>query len=85
LTGALIVDLEWKIGADGKAAGFTEIPGSEREIACELVLLAMGFLYPQQTGLIQQLEVRLDERGNVKAAENSYQTSLSKVFTAGDM
>lgn len=84
LTGALIVDLEWKIGADGKAS-FTEISGSEREIACELVLLAMGFLYPQQSGLIQQLEVSLDERGNVKATDKSYQTNLSKVFTAGDM
>jgi glutamate synthase (NADPH/NADH) small chain len=85
LTGALIVDLEWKMGADGKAAGFTEVPGSEREIACELVLLAMGFSHPQHTGLIQQLEVGLDERGNVKATEKNYQTSLPKVFTAGDM
>ncbi|MEN9599571.1 MAG: glutamate synthase, partial [Bacteroidota bacterium] len=82
---ALIVDLEWKIGTDGKAAGFTEVPGSEREIPCELVLLAMGFVSPQHSGLIQQLEVALDERGNVKATDHQYQTSLPKVFAAGDM
>jgi glutamate synthase (NADPH) small chain len=82
---ALIVDLEWKIGTDGKAAGFTEVPGSEREIPCELVLLAMGFVSPQHSGLIQQLEVALDERGNVKATDQQYQTSLPKVFAAGDM
>ena len=81
----LIVDLEWKIGADGKAAGFEEVKGSEREIPCDLVFLAMGFLHPQHEGLINQMEVELDERGNVKATEKTYQTNIQKVFTAGDM
>jgi len=80
-----VVDLEWKITADGRPAQFVEKVGSEREIPCELALLAMGFLYPQKEGLLNQLEIELDERGNVKATEKSYQTNIAKVFTAGDM
>jgi glutamate synthase (NADPH/NADH) small chain len=80
-----VVDLEWKLTADGRTSQFVEIPGSEREIPCELALLAMGFVHPQHEGLLNQLSVELDERGNVKATERSYQTNISKVFTAGDM
>jgi len=80
-----IVDLEWKIGSDGKTAGFEEIKGTERSIQCDLAFLAMGFLHPQHQGLVLQMEVELDERGNIKASEKSYQTNIQKVFTAGDM
>lgn len=80
-----IVDLEWKITAEGKPAQFIEIAGSEREIPCELALLAMGFVHPQKDGMIHQLEIDLDERGNVKATEAAYQTNINKIFTAGDM
>lgn len=80
-----IVDLEWKLTDDDKPAQFHEIAGSEREIPCELALLAMGFLHPQHVGLLARLGVELDERGNVKASENSYQTNIPKIFTAGDM
>jgi len=79
-----IVNLEWKI-VDGRPASFVEVANSEREIPCELALLAMGFLHPQHKGLINNLAVDLDERGNVKANEKNYQTNISKVFTAGDM
>jgi glutamate synthase (NADPH/NADH) small chain len=79
-----IVDLEWKI-VDGRPAQFVEVTGSEREIPCELALLAMGFLHPQHVGLLNELGVSLDERGNVKASEKEYQTNITKVFTAGDM
>jgi glutamate synthase (NADPH/NADH) small chain len=79
-----VVDLEWKI-VDGRAANFVEITGSERNIPCELALLAMGFVHPLHTGLINELGVELDERGNVKATETSFQTNISKIFTAGDM
>jgi glutamate synthase (NADPH/NADH) small chain len=79
-----IVDLEWKI-VDGRPAQFVEVNGSEREIPCELVLLAMGFVHPQQAGLLQELDVELDNRGNVKASEREYRTNLPKVFAAGDM
>jgi glutamate synthase (NADPH/NADH) small chain len=79
-----LVDLEWKI-IDEKPAQFVEVPRSEREIPCELALLAMGFVYPQHEGVIQELELELDERGNVRATEKNYQTNISKIFTAGDM
>jgi glutamate synthase (NADPH) small chain len=80
-----IVDLEWQITEDGKPAKFVERKDSEREIPCELALLAMGFVHPQHEGLVQQLEIELDERGNVKATEKEYQTNIAKIFTAGDM
>ena len=79
-----IVDLEWRI-VDGRAASFVEREGSEREIPCELALLAMGFVHPQHTGLINDLGIGLNERGNVKASEKDYRTNISKIFTAGDM
>ncbi|HMP92219.1 MAG TPA: FAD-dependent oxidoreductase, partial [Phnomibacter sp.] len=80
-----IVDLEWKLQPDGRAAKFEEVPGSEREIPCQLALLAMGFVHPQHQGLINDLGVELDERGNVKATETTYQTTIPKVFACGDM
>ncbi len=80
-----IVDLEWKFTEDNKPAKFVEVPGSETEIPCELALLAMGFMHPQHDGLLAQLEIELDERGNVKASEKLYHTSIPKIFTAGDM
>ncbi|ULQ58140.1 glutamate synthase subunit beta [Flavihumibacter rivuli] len=80
-----IVELQWTSSSDGRPAQFAEVPGSEREIPCELALLAMGFLHPQKEGLLAELGVELDERGNVKATEKQYQTNIPKVFTAGDM
>lgn len=80
-----IVDLEWKITEEGKPAQFTEIPGTERQIPCELALLAMGFVHPEHTGLIQELDVELDNRGNVQATEKDYQTNIQKIFAAGDV
>jgi glutamate synthase (NADPH/NADH) small chain len=79
------VKLEWKMTEDGRAAQFTEVPGSEVELPCELALLAMGFVHPQHHGLLKELDVELDERGNVKASEKNYVTNIAKVFTAGDM
>ena len=79
-----IVNLEWKVGDNGRSA-FSEVPGSEREIPCELALLAMGFVHPQHNGLISDLAVELDERGNVRASERSYQTNIQKIFAAGDI
>ncbi len=80
-----IVQLEWKMTDDGRPARFVEVPGTEQIIPCELALLAMGFVHPQQEGLVNDLGVELDERGNVKASEKSYQTNVEKIFSAGDM
>ncbi len=60
-----------------------EHEGTEREIPAELVLLAMGFSGPQREGLVEQLGVELDQRGNV-ARDASYATSVDGVFVAGD-
>lgn len=85
LKGIQIVEVAWTASADGKPAHFKEVEGSLREIPCELVLLAMGFMHPQAKGLIEQLGVELDERGNVKANEQKFKTNQDKIFTAGDM
>ncbi|MCX6401605.1 MAG: glutamate synthase subunit beta [Propionibacteriales bacterium] len=60
-----------------------EKEGSEREIPADLVLFAMGFVGPEQAGLVEQLGVELDERGNIKRS-NNYATSVEGVFVAGD-
>jgi glutamate synthase (NADPH/NADH) small chain len=62
---------------------FEEVEGSEREIPAQLVLFAMGFVGPEKAGLVEQLGVDLDERGNV-ARDASYATSVPGVFVAGD-
>ena len=80
-----VIEVQWEIDANGRALGFKEIPGTEKEYPCELVLLAMGFLHPQKQGLLEKLGVELDERGNVKAIEGNFQTNIPKVFAAGDM
>ena len=62
-----------------------EIPGSEFELDADLVLLAMGFVHPVHEGMLSEMGVGLDERGNVKADTQDYQTAIPKVFAAGDM
>ena len=84
LKAIIMVDLEWKV-VDNKAAQFVEIKGSERKVPCELALLAMGFVHPQHEGLISELEVELDDRGNVRASEKNYQANIPRIFAAGDM
>jgi glutamate synthase (NADPH/NADH) small chain len=61
------------------------IPGSDFEVATDLVLLAMGFVHPVHEGMIKSLELALDQRGNISASTEDYRTSIDKVFTAGDM
>ncbi len=80
-----VVTLEWKHSEDGRPAKFTEVFGSEKIMPCERAFLAMGFVNPQHEGMVQELGVELDERGNVRAAERNYQTNISKIFAAGDM
>jgi glutamate synthase (NADPH/NADH) small chain len=77
------VDIEWKKNAKTGKYGFVEIPGTEKEIPCELALLAIGFVHPEHNGVVKQLGIELDERGNVK--DKKYLTNIDKVFTAGDM
>jgi glutamate synthase (NADPH/NADH) small chain len=78
------VRLEWTQGADGRLV-MSEIAGSEFALKADLVLLAMGFLGPRRDGLIEDLGVALDGRGNVAANTDDYRTSQDGVFAAGDM
>jgi glutamate synthase (NADPH) small chain len=78
-----LVQVEFKAGPDGRP-GFQEIEGSNFELPCELVLLAMGFTGPEKNGMLDALGVRLTERGNVWR-DAQWMTSLPGVFTAGDM
>lgn len=80
-----VTDVSWEVDVMGRPMKFTEVEGSEREIECQRVFLAMGFLHPQHHGMIQNLAVELDERKNVKAKEGVYRTNVGKVFSAGDM
>ncbi|HZJ04187.1 MAG TPA: glutamate synthase subunit beta [Nocardioidaceae bacterium] len=66
-----------------KDGRFEDVPGSERDIPAELVLLAMGFTGPEQDGVVAQLGAELDERGNV-ARNKEYMSSVEGVFVAGD-
>jgi glutamate synthase (NADPH/NADH) small chain len=68
---------------DGRIV-FEKIEGTDFELPCELVLLAMGFVGPQRAGLLEQLGVQLNERGNV-ARNSDFQTTVDNVFVAGDM
>lgn len=69
--------LSWKNGS------FTELSGTEKEIPCELALLSIGFLHPRHKGLLSDLGIELDKKGNVNA--NWYKTNINGIFTAGDM
>ena len=79
LIAAKCVHVEWTNGAP------VEIAGSEFEIPCERVFLAMGFVHPVHEGMIEELGIEKDGCGNVNANTDDYQTSIDKVFTAGDM
>jgi glutamate synthase (NADPH/NADH) small chain len=72
-----LVDVERR---DGR---FVPVDGSERLLPTQLVLLAMGFIGPERSGLLEQLEVALDDRGNV-ARDAAFSTSVPGVFVAGD-
>ena len=83
------------IGENGKLVGlktiriqwegrrFEEVEGTEEVIPCNLALLAAGFVHPQKVGMIEQLGLELDERGNVKA--DDFRTSAESIYAAGDM
>ena len=63
---------------------FIDKPGSDFEVPADLVLLAMGFLGPVHNGLVDELELEKDPRGNINATFSEFQTSNEKVFAAGD-
>jgi glutamate synthase (NADPH/NADH) small chain len=68
-----------RLGPDMK-----EIAGSDFMLKADLVLLAMGFIHPVHEGMVKNLGVKLDQRGNLEANIKDYKTSIDKVFAAGD-
>jgi len=76
------VQISWQKDSNGRFAP-VEAPGSEKEIPADLVLLAMGFLGPEQP-LLKELGVQTDARSNIVAEHGSFATSVKGVFTAGD-
>jgi glutamate synthase (NADPH/NADH) small chain len=73
-----------EMGFDNGRPVFNDVPGSEETYKAELVLFAMGFIGPEKGGMLEQLGVEFDPRGNVKADANKM-TNVPGVFTAGDM
>ena len=78
VTGLVLTEVA---NSDGR---FEPVPGSERELPCDLVLLAMGFVGPARSGLLDQLGVKFDGRGNVQR-DGQWRTGVPGVFVAGDM
>jgi glutamate synthase (NADPH/NADH) small chain len=78
-----LVRVSWD--QSGGSMNMNEIPNSEFELKANLVLLAMGFMHPSKEGMLENLGVDLDGRGNVQANMEDYKTSIDGVFSAGDM
>jgi glutamate synthase (NADPH/NADH) small chain len=76
------VAVQW-IEKDGRPVRFEEIPGSQRVWPADLVLLALGFVGPETDTLADQLDLALDQQGNLRTGDD-YMTSCSGVFAAGD-
>ncbi|HOY15590.1 MAG TPA: FAD-dependent oxidoreductase, partial [Saprospiraceae bacterium] len=83
LAGLKINEVVWDKDLITGKYTFTEVDGTEKILPCGAAFLAIGFLHGDPKGIMAQLGVDLDERGNVQA--NNYQTSVPKVFAAGDM
>lgn len=75
-------EMGWSEPEEGKKPSWVEQPGTEFDIPCDLALLAIGFVHPEQEGLLKELGVDFNERGNIQ--DSNYQTSNPKVFAAGD-
>ena len=82
VSGLELVNVEMK-NIDGRMQ-FVEVEGSNKTLPCDLAFLAMGFLGPEKPGMLEELGVELDARGNV-LADKHWMTSVDGVFTAGDM
>ena len=84
VTGIVCARVDWSQDESGQWK-MTEIEGSEFTLKADVVFLAMGFVHPVHEGMLEELAVAQDSRGNVAANMDDYKTSLDKVFSAGDM
>lgn len=83
LVGAEVVTVEWNRDETGRMV-MTEVEGSTEVIKAELILLSMGFLHAEHSGLLDGLQLEYDQRGNVKTGAESLKSSNAKVFACGD-
>jgi len=84
LTSVDCINVEWQQDSNGQWQ-MSEVAGSEFELKADLILLAMGFVHPVHQGMITELNLDKDNRGNINANTEDYRTSMDKVFSAGDM
>ena len=82
LAGVTIVDVEW-VGDDKGRMQSRNLPGTSRTIPAQLVLIAMGFLGPEQA-ILKELSLETDARSNLKAAHETFTTNHPRIFAAGD-
>ena len=82
VSGVELMDIEWTSDENG-INRMVEIEGSNRTLLCDHVFLAIGFVHPQKEGLLSQLGVAFDEKGNVRTEH--FKTSVDKVYAAGDV
>jgi len=82
LTGLKIAEIKWGVNSEGKM-GFEELAGTEKVIPCELALLAIGFVGAEKGGMVDELKLELDARGNIRT--ENYMTSQEGIFAAGDI
>jgi glutamate synthase (NADPH/NADH) small chain len=83
LKGLKVVEVSWELNKETGRSGFEEVKGTEKIIEAEFAFLAIGFVHPEHSKMLEELGITLDQRGNVQA--NNYQTNNPKVFAAGDM
>uniref|UniRef100_A0A1I8AG36 Pyr_redox_2 domain-containing protein n=1 Tax=Steinernema glaseri TaxID=37863 RepID=A0A1I8AG36_9BILA len=82
LTGLCVVEIRWEKDEKG-AWKMVEVEGTETTVDCDLCILAMGFVGPEKP-IIEQLKLKTDNRSNILTDAGRYDTSLAKVFAAGD-
>ena len=80
VTGVILEKVKWSLDSNGKYV-MKPIKAPLIKLKAELVLLAMGFVHPTHTGLINQIDITLDNKGNVRANEDDYKTSINKFYT----
>jgi len=84
VTGLKVVTLEWQLDHKGKRISHIHVVGSERVIPCDLALLALGFTHVQYEGLLDELGIEVDARGNIAANTKDFKTNMTKVYACGD-
>ncbi|MFT4061843.1 MAG: glutamate synthase subunit beta [Edaphocola sp.] len=81
-----VVDVQWTQTSDGRTpANYTELTETERELPCDLALLALGFERPEHEAILERADIATDDRGNVAANTRDYKTNKEKIFSCGDM